>query len=128
MVLTPYANSLTSRLIAEPDFWILPRKFKISFSNSKDDNANTTINDLVFIACVKNCVKRFRDYRGIACPMNFINVKLDLSTMTTGQILRVLLDNGEPIENVPGSVIDEGHEIVEQKKSGDYWSVIIKKG
>jgi len=48
--------------------------------------------------------------------------------MTTGQMLRVLLDDGEPIENIPGSVIDEGHEIVEQKKTGDHWSVLIKKG
>jgi len=70
----------------------------------------------------------FRDYRGVACPMNFVKVKLDLSSMATGQILRVLLDNGEPVENVPGSVIDEGHEIVEQKKTGDHWSVIIRKG
>jgi len=69
----------------------------------------------------------FRDYRGVSCPMNFVKVKVDLSTMTTGQMLRVLLDDGEPIENVPGSVVDEGHEIVEQKKTGDHWSVIIRK-
>jgi len=70
----------------------------------------------------------FRDYRGVACPMNFVKIKLDLSTMTTGQTLRVLLDDGEPIENVPGSVIDEGHEIIKQKKTGNHCSVIIRKG
>lgn len=70
----------------------------------------------------------FRDYRGVACPMNFVKVKLDLSTMKTRQTLKVLLDDGEPIENVPRSVMDEGHEIIEQKKSGDHWSVLIKKG
>jgi len=48
--------------------------------------------------------------------------------MTTGQMLRVLLDDGEPIENVPGSVVDEGHEIVKKKISGDHWSVLIRKG
>ncbi len=70
----------------------------------------------------------FRDYRGVACPMNFVKVKLDLATMATGQLLKVLLDDGEPIENVPRSVADEGHNIVMQKKEGDYWSVLIRKG
>jgi sulfite reductase (ferredoxin) len=70
----------------------------------------------------------FRDYRGVACPMNFVKVKLDLATMATGQLLKVLLDDGEPIENVPRSAADEGHNIVMQKKEGDYWSVLIRKG
>src|SRR5512133_2340941 len=30
----PYASGLTSKLIAEPDSFTLPRKFKIAFSNS----------------------------------------------------------------------------------------------
>ena len=68
-----------------------------------------------------------RDYRGVACPMNFVKVKLDLFKMKTGQTLRVLLDDGEPIENVPGSVVAEGHEIVAQKKINDHWLVIIRK-
>jgi sulfite reductase (ferredoxin) len=70
----------------------------------------------------------FRDYRGVACPMNFVKVKLALAMMTTGQKLKVLLDDGEPIENVPRSVADEGHKIVEQKKTDDYWAVLIRKG
>jgi sulfite reductase (ferredoxin) len=69
----------------------------------------------------------FRDYRGVACPMNFVKVKLDFATMTTGQTLKVLPDDREPIENVPWSVADEGHEIVDHKKIGDYWSVRIRK-
>ena len=60
--------------------------------------------------------------------MNFVKVKLDLAAMTTGQLLKVLLDDGEPIENVPRSVADEGHAIVGQQKEGDHWSVLIKKG
>jgi proteasome lid subunit RPN8/RPN11/TusA-related sulfurtransferase len=69
----------------------------------------------------------FRDYRGVICPMNFVKVKIDLANMVTGQTLKVLLDDGAPIRNVPRSVADEEHEIVAQKKEGDHWSVIIKK-
>ncbi|MDP2644460.1 MAG: sulfurtransferase TusA family protein, partial [Desulfobacterales bacterium] len=68
-----------------------------------------------------------RDYRGIACPMNFVKMKLDLSRMSSGQTLRVLLDDGKPIENVPGSLSGEGHELVFQEKIDDYWAVLIKK-
>ncbi|NOX89172.1 MAG: sulfite reductase subunit beta (hemoprotein) [Calditrichaeota bacterium] len=68
-----------------------------------------------------------RDYRGVSCPMNFVKTKLDLSMMRKDQILEVLLDDGSPIENVPRSVANEGHEILRQKKIGQYWSVLIRK-
>ena len=68
-----------------------------------------------------------RDYRGVKCPMNFVKVKLNLSKMQTGQRLRVLLDDGAPIENVPRSVVEEGHKVLEQTRVGDHWAVLIEK-
>ncbi|MFB3812503.1 MAG: sulfurtransferase TusA family protein [Terriglobales bacterium] len=68
-----------------------------------------------------------RDYRTVACPMNFVKVKLDLSRMQHGQRLKVLLGDGAPIENVPRSVAQEGHKVLEQIKLGDYWAVLIEK-
>ena len=68
-----------------------------------------------------------RDYRGVACPMNFVKVKLDLSKMKAGEQIRVLLDDGKPIENVPRSVAAEGHRIHAQSREGDHWSVVIEK-
>jgi sulfite reductase (ferredoxin) len=68
-----------------------------------------------------------RDYRGVACPMNFVKVKLDLSRMKTGERVKVLLDDGKPIENVPRSVAGEGHLVVEQVQDGEHWSVVIEK-
>ncbi|MDR1828381.1 MAG: nitrite/sulfite reductase, partial [Methylobacteriaceae bacterium] len=58
----PYVFSLTSRLIAQGDSWVLPRKFKISFSNSDTDTAHAKFNDLGFIASVKDGKKGFRVY------------------------------------------------------------------
>ena len=49
---SPYAFALTSRLIAEPESWNLPRKYKIAFSNSARDNAHAAFHDLGFIAKV----------------------------------------------------------------------------
>ncbi len=68
-----------------------------------------------------------KDYRGVACPMNFVKTKLVLETLQSGQKLEVLLDDGEPIQNVPNSVKLEGHKILEQKKVENHWVVLIEK-
>ncbi len=68
-----------------------------------------------------------KDLRGAACPMNFVKTKMALATMQTGQLLRLFLDDGEPIRNVPRSVADEGHRVIEQTRVEDYWSVLIEK-
>ena len=52
------------------------------------------------------------DLRGVKCPFNFVKTKLKLETMAPGQILKVVLDPGEPIKNVPRSAQEEGHEIL----------------
>ena len=47
--------------------------------------------------------------------------------MSSGEVLEVLLDDGEPIENVPNSVALEGHSILRKEKQDSHWSVVIKK-
>jgi sulfite reductase (ferredoxin) len=59
--------------------------------------------------------------------MNFVKVKLDLARMQKGQRLKVLLDDGAPIQNVPRSVAQEGHKVLEQTRDGDHWVVLIEK-
>jgi sulfite reductase (ferredoxin) len=68
-----------------------------------------------------------KDLRGVACPMNFVKTKVALSQLQTGQVLQVLLDDGEPVENVPRSVAAEGHRVLDQTRVTDHWSVVIRK-
>ena len=68
-----------------------------------------------------------KDFRGVMCPMNFVKTKIALTQMQSGQILEILLDDGAPIENVPGSVKNEGHTILSTEKVENYWKVLIKK-
>ena len=68
-----------------------------------------------------------KDFRGVACPMNFVKTKMALATMQSGQLLEILLDDGQPIQNVPGSVRQEGHEVLSTEKTDNYWKVLIKK-
>lgn len=68
-----------------------------------------------------------KDFRGVMCPMNFVKTKIALTPMQSGQILEILLNDGAPIENVPGSVKNEGHTILSTEKVENYWKVLIKK-
>lgn len=68
-----------------------------------------------------------KDLRGIACPMNFVKTKVELAKLKTGEQLCILLDDGEPIDNVPRSVTTEGHAIIVQERQENHWRVIIEK-
>lgn len=67
------------------------------------------------------------DLRGVICPYNFVKTKLKLETMEPGQILAVILDEGEPIRNVPRSVTDDGHTVLSQEPRADSYRVRIRK-
>jgi tRNA 2-thiouridine synthesizing protein A len=64
---------------------------------------------------------------GVACPNNFVKTKLKLEEMQQGEILEVILDDGEPIRNVPRAVKEDGQEILEVEKIDDKWKLFIKK-
>ncbi|NET45552.1 sulfurtransferase TusA family protein [Okeania sp. SIO2B3] len=61
------------------------------------------------------------DLRGTPCPINFVKTKLYLEKMMPGQILEVWLDPGEPIEQVPDSLIVEGYQIEEISDRSEYF-------
>lgn len=63
----------------------------------------------------------------IACPNNFVKTKIKLEEMQTGQVLEIILDDGEPIKNVPRSVKEEGHQILKVEKIDNKWKLLIKK-
>jgi len=70
----------------------------------------------------------FQDLRGVGCPMNLVKTKVAFSRMQSGQILGLVLDDGPPINNVPRSVVREGHKILSQDQLDDgAWSVLIRK-
>ncbi len=67
------------------------------------------------------------DLRGVACPMNFVKTKLRLDKLAGGDLLEVLLDQGEPYESVTESVQAEGHTIEQSKvEDGGFASLRIR--
>lgn len=67
------------------------------------------------------------DLRGVLCPINFVKTKLKLEAMDEGAILEVILDPGDPIQNVPKSIKEEGHKIVEVKREEGYFRIKVQK-
>ncbi len=69
------------------------------------------------------------DLTGIKCPINSAKTLLKLETMTDGQILEIIIDDGEPILNVPPSLELEGHKIkaTSQMPDGRYKLYVEKK-
>lgn len=70
----------------------------------------------------------YMDLRGEICPMNWVKTKLKLEELDPGEPLEVLLDEGEPIQNVPRSARSEGHKILNLKREGNYYRVLIERG
>ena len=51
------------------------------------------------------------DLTGVACPLNWVRARLALEAMARGEELVVRLDPGEPLESVPRSAREDGHEV-----------------
>jgi tRNA 2-thiouridine synthesizing protein A len=68
------------------------------------------------------------DLKGEVCPYTFVKSLLTLEEMEEGQVLRVTLDYLPSVENVPRSLRNEGHEIVEVRRiNATDWSIAVRK-
>ena len=68
------------------------------------------------------------DITGDTCPITFVRVKLALEEMQVGQVLRVVLRGGEPLENVPRALLDHGQEILSRRSlGGDLWELVVRR-
>jgi TusA-related sulfurtransferase len=66
------------------------------------------------------------DLRGTPCPLNFVRSKLKLQRMSEGSQLEILLDAGEPIEQVPDSLKVEGYLIAALEAQDDFFVVRVQ--
>lgn len=68
------------------------------------------------------------DLRGVKCPTNFVKAMLALEEMEIGEVVEFFLDDGEPINNVPRSLEQAGHKLLDQTNAGDYFRLVVEKG
>ena len=64
------------------------------------------------------------DLRGVSCPINFVKAKLALEGLANGEPARILLDDGEPVKNVPRSLKADGHKLVGLKQAEEGYYIL----
>lgn len=71
----------------------------------------------------------FLDITKDVCPITFVKTKLLMEQMLSGEIAEVRLPQGEPLENVPRSVREEGHVVLslEPAPEADVHILLIRK-
>lgn len=69
------------------------------------------------------------DCKGENCPTPYIKSKRAMSKMAIGEILKVIVDQQVPRVNLPKSLTEDGHIILDRKQINDTdWEIIVKKG
>ena len=68
------------------------------------------------------------DLKGVVCPFNYVQTKLRLEEMEPGQLLEITIDDGAPIENVPASLVNDGHDIERTNQIGKNYRLLIRRG
>lgn len=70
----------------------------------------------------------FVDITNVVCPVTFVKAKVALEELDDGQILSIKLNDGEPVQNVPRSMKEEGHQVLKLSDNGDgTYELLVKK-
>ncbi|MDR0524807.1 MAG: sulfurtransferase TusA family protein [Spirochaetaceae bacterium] len=69
------------------------------------------------------------DITDVVCPTTFVKIKVALDDLEDGEILEVRLNDGEPLQNAPQSLKNEGHKITKIEQNPDStWLITVVKG
>ena len=62
------------------------------------------------------------------CPLTFVKAKVAIDELDDGEVIAIRMNDGEPVQNVPRSVKEEGHQILKLTDNGDdTYTLIVKK-
>jgi TusA-related sulfurtransferase len=77
---------------------------------------------------MKSTAQYFLDITGEVCPMTFVKTRLLIERMPEGATAEILLKGSEPVENVPASVAELGHDILAlEAADGDVMRLVVRK-
>ena len=70
------------------------------------------------------------DITDVVCPVTFVKAKIALEELDDGDILSIRLNGGEPVQNVPRSIKEEGHKVLSltENDDGTYQLIVQKVG
>ena len=68
------------------------------------------------------------DITNVVCPVTFVKAKVALEELEPGRVLAIRLKEGEPVQNVPRSIKEEGHKVLKLTDNGDgTFDLIVRK-
>lgn len=68
------------------------------------------------------------DITDALCPMTFVRAKAAIEELEIGQVLKVHLNEGEPMQNVPRSLKDDGQQVLRLAPSDEgTFDLYVKK-
>ncbi len=68
------------------------------------------------------------DITDVVCPVTFVKAKVALEELDEGDILSIHMNDGEPVQNVPRSIKEEGHQILKLISNNDgTYDLIVRK-
>lgn len=69
------------------------------------------------------------DITDAVCPLTFVKTKVALEGLEEGQVISIRLNDGEPAQNLPRSLKDEGHAVLGLTDNGDgTFALLVRKG
>ena len=62
------------------------------------------------------------------CPLTFVKAKVSIDELDDEQVLAIRMNDGEPVQNVPRSLKEEGHKVLKlcDNEDGTY-TLFVKK-
>ncbi|MFQ5984616.1 MAG: sulfurtransferase TusA family protein [Alphaproteobacteria bacterium] len=85
--------------------------------------ANNEKNDVISGHEKREDIDYFLDITTEVCPLTFVKTKLLIERMSSGQTAEVRLGAGEPLENVPRAIEDDGHLVLSLEPEAESQSV-----
>jgi tRNA 2-thiouridine synthesizing protein A len=75
-------------------------------------------------------IDEYVDITDAVCPLTFVKAKVALEEIGEGQILSIKMNDGEPVQNVPRSIKEEGHKVLRltENEDGTYNLIVQKTG
>ncbi len=62
------------------------------------------------------------------CPLTFVKAKVAIDELEDGEVIAIVMNEGEPVQNVPRSIKEEGHQILKLVNNEDgTYNLIVKK-
>ncbi len=62
------------------------------------------------------------------CPLTFVKAKVAMDELEDGEVIAIRMNDGEPVQNVPRSIKEEGHQILKLVNNEDgTYNFIVKK-